>query len=197
VIGTVPDRPDESAWLQARERKWLPTLAVFGVIVFTTIGGYVAAALLATPAGPPVGFPGLVTVQPIAGWEPAGAGTTQGHPYLGIARGNGTLIVVDWGPASDAEALAVDVVEGVLQAELSQVSVSDELTSPTLADGTMGVRFRFVGVDPDTGGSLEGEVTTFVASAGRGVAFIGLAPEGQLPFMEGDLHTIIYRAKVG
>ena len=35
-----------------------PRSSVFAVIVLVTAGGYVAAALLATPAGPPVGLPG-------------------------------------------------------------------------------------------------------------------------------------------
>lgn len=197
MIGTIPDRPDEAAWLRSRERRWLPTLIVFAVIVAVTAGGYVVAALLATPAGPPVGFPGVVSVQPIAGWGSAGSGTAGGRPTVSVSRGNGTLVVVDWGPATDPRTLAVDVVEAVLRPELSQLSVSDQLEPVTLADGTTGVRFRFVGVDPDSGGSVEGEVTTAVTPSGRGVVFIGLAPEGQLAFVDGDLHTMIDRARVG
>jgi hypothetical protein len=197
VIDAVPDRPDEAAWLRARERRWLPVLAVFGVIAFTTLGGYVAAALLATPAGPPVGFPGVVSVQPIAGWETAGPGSTEGHPYVILTRGIGTLVVVDWGPATDAESLSVDVVKELLGAEFEQLSVSDELEPVILADGTIATRFRFVGVDPQNGGSIEGEVTVVVTPSGRGVVFIGLAPEGQLAFIGGDLRTMVDKAQVG
>jgi hypothetical protein len=196
MIETIPDRPDEAAWLRRRERRWLPTVIVLAVIVLVTAGGYVVAALLATPAGPPIGFPGVVSVQPIAGWGPAGTGSVQGHPYVSLSRGNGTLIIMDWGEADDADALAVDLVEDVLQPDLSQLSVSDELQPVTLADGSEGVRFRFVGVDPDSGGSVEGEVTVVVTATGRGVAFIGLAPEGQLAFVDGDLHTMIDHATV-
>ncbi len=197
MIGAVPGRPDEAVWLRARERRWLPTLAVLGVIVCTTFGGYVVSALLATPAGPPVGFAGVVSLQPIAGWEPSGTGAAEGHPYTTITRGNGTLVIVDWGAAADAESLATDVVEEVLQVTFSQVSVSDELTPVTLNDGTPGSRFRFVAVDASTGISVEGEVTTVVSASGSGVAFIGLAPEGGLAFVDGDLHTMIDRAIVG
>ena len=42
-----------------------------------------------------------------------------------------------------------------------------------------------------------GEVTTAITPSGLGVAFIGLAPEGELAFVDGDLHTMIDRAKVG
>lgn len=197
MIGTVPDRPDEARWLRARERRWWPTLAVFAVIVLVTVGGYVAAALLATPAGPPVGFPGVVSVQPIAGWESAEPGITEGHPYVSVTRGNGTLVVVDWGQVTTGESLATDVVDEVLDAEFSQLSVSDELEAVTLADGIQGVRFRFVGLDPDGGGSIEGEVTAVVTPAGRGVVFVGLAPDGQLAFVDGDLRTMVDLARVG
>ena len=86
-----PVRPDEAAWVQRREHAWLPAFAVLAVIVLTTVGGFVVAAALAQPAGPPVGFPGLVEVQPLSGWEPADPGSVDGRPFVQLTRGNGTL----------------------------------------------------------------------------------------------------------
>ncbi len=44
--------------MQRRERTWLPTLAVLGVILVVVLGGYVTAAALSEPAGPPVSVGG-------------------------------------------------------------------------------------------------------------------------------------------
>ena len=45
-----PPRPDESARMQRARpaRRWLPALAVLGVVVVTTLGGFVAAEAVTT-----------------------------------------------------------------------------------------------------------------------------------------------------
>ena len=192
-----PVRPDEAAWLQRREHAWLPAFAVLAVIVLTTVGGFVVAAALAQPAGPPVGFPGLVEVQPLSGWEPADPGSVDGRPFVQLTRGNGTLLVLDWGASpGDADVLARAVVDEALTPSFTQLTVSDRLEPVMLADGTPGARFTFVGVDPESGGSIEGEVTAVVVPSGRGVVFVGLGPEGSLAFIDGDIHTMIDQAEV-
>jgi len=176
---------------------WGPAVAVLVVITIVSLGGYVVAGILASPAGPPVGFPGLVSVQPLSGWEPAAAVSAGGRPAKRLTRGSGTLAIVDWGPSpGDADALATSVVEELLVPTFSQLSVSDRLEPILLSDGTPGVRFSFVGVDAQSGGAVEGEVTTVVDPAGSGIAFVGLVPEGQLSFVDGDLHTMVERAEV-
>ena len=67
----------------------------------------------------------------------------------------------------------------------------------TLADGTRGRSIPVRGARPDGGGSVEGEVTAVVTPEGRGVVFVGLAPEGQLAFVDGDLRTMVDMARVG
>jgi hypothetical protein len=196
----APPRPDASAWMRegARGRRWWPVFAVAGVVLVTTLGGFVAAAALSDPAGPPVGVPGVVSVQPLSGWEPADPGAVAGRPYVRLTRGSGTLVVVGWGPSSgDASALAREVRDELLGESLEQLSVSDRLTSVALARGAVGQRFTFVGIDADSGGAVEGEVTAVVTPEGQGVVFLGLAPEGLLAFIDGDLHTMVAAAAVG
>ena len=107
-------------------------------------------------------------------------------------------MVVGWGPfEGDAAALAAEVRDELLGESLEQLSVSDRLTSIPLEGGAVGQRFTFVGIDADSGGAVEGEVTAVVSSEGQGVVFIGLAPEGLLAFIDGDLHTMIAAAAVG
>lgn len=195
-IGTAqPRRPDEADPLFPAHR-WVAPLVVLLVIIVVVVGGYVVFAALSEPAGPPVGFDGAVSVQPLSGWEVAGQGEIDGHVYTRLSRGSGTLDVVAWGPAADAETLAIDY-RAVLRSQLSQLQVSDDLTPVVLEDGTSGVRFRYVGVVADTGITVEGEVTCVVTPHGQGVVFDGWAPEGMLPFVDGDIQTMVDRAVIG
>ena len=180
------------------ERRWLPMLAVLAVMAVATLGGFVVAAALSKPAGPPVGFPGLVQVQPLSGWEPASPDFLDGRSFVRLTRGSGTLLVLDWGASpSDPRILARTVVDEALTPSFAQVTVSQRLSSVVLADGTPGARFTFVGTDAESGGSVEGEITAAVGLSGRAVVFVGLAPEGLLAFVDGDLHTMVDQAEVG
>jgi hypothetical protein len=193
----MPMRPDRRSRQQRRERPWLPVIALSAVIAIATMGGYVVAALLATPAGAPVGFPGLVSLQPLAGWVSAGPGSANGKPTVVLTRGNGNLVVVDWGSTPSAsDGLADEVVDELLVPSFTQLSVSERPEAIALDDGTPGSMFTFVGIDPRNGGPVEGHVVTVVDEAGHGVVFLGLAPEGQLRFVDGDLTTMIDRAEV-
>lgn len=195
----APPRPDAAARLHTgADRRWLSALAVSGVLVVATLGGFVAAAALAEPVGSALSIPDAVSVQPLSGWEPAPAGTVEGRPFVRLTRGSGTLAAIAWGRApGDAEALAIAVRDDVLGRSLDRLTVSDSLAEVVLDRGLPGRRFTFTGVDRTTGASVEGEVTAVVDGSGEGVAFVGLAPEGLLAFIDGDLHTMIERATVG
>jgi hypothetical protein len=180
------------------QRRWLPALAVLGVLGVATLGGFVAAAALAEPVGSPLSIPGAVSVQPLSGWRPEPPGRVDGRPFVRLTRGSGTLVAIAWGQVSgDAEALAIAVRDDVLDRSLDRLTVSESLTEVALDRGLRGRRFTFTGVDRDSGASVEGEVTAVVDERGQGVAFVGLAPEGLLAFIDGDLHTMIERATVG
>jgi hypothetical protein len=163
------------------------------VIVFVVFGGYVTAAALSEPAGPPVSVGGVVTVQPLTGWQVVNTAAVGGLPALRLTRGVGNLDVVAVVPyGGSARALADDYVDRVLSRQLSHLSVSGELTSVPLRDGLVGERFSYIGVT-ETGSSVEGEVTA-VVTGDNGVVFDGWAPEGLLTFVDGDIHTMIDRA---
>jgi hypothetical protein len=179
-------------------RRWLPAIAVLGVVLATTLGGFVAAAALSEPAGPPVGIPGAVSVQPLTGWEPAESGTAAQRPFVRLTRGSGTLVAVAWGPfAGDADALAVEARDELLEASLEQLTVSEVLTPISFDQGLEGRRFTFVGIERESNAAVEGEVSTVVAPDGQGVVFVGHAPEGLLAFVDGDFETMIAAAVVG
>jgi hypothetical protein len=197
---TLPLRPDTSSRLRspARDRRWLPAIAVLGVVLATTLGGFVVAAALSEPAGEPVSIPGVVAVTPLSGWEPAEPSSIDGRPFVRLTRGNGTLAALAWGPfAGDAAALAAAVRDDVLGSLLEQLTVSDRLTVVRFDQGLVGRRFTYVGIDRGSGSAVEGEVTTVISPEGQGVAFVGIAPEGLLAFIAGDLQTMVSDATVG
>jgi hypothetical protein len=181
------------AW--RRDRAWLPTIAVASVIVLLVFGGFVVAAALSEPAGPPVTVGRAVTVQPLTGWEALAPGETGGLPADRITRGGGNLdVVVAPFYANGARSLANEYADRVLRSQLSSLSVSGDLTTVSLGQALLGERFTYVGVT-DTGASVEGEVTVTVTQSGAGVVFDGWAPEGLLSFVDGDIHTMIDRAR--
>jgi hypothetical protein len=197
TTATTPDgppaRPDESASQLREERRWLPTIVVAAVIAVLVFGGYVAAAALSEPAGPPVSVGGVVTVQPLTGWQVVNTSEVGGLPTLRLTRGVGNLDVVAVVPYDgSARALADDYVNRVLSHQLTHLSVSGDLTSVPLREGLVGERFSYIGVT-QTGSSIEGEVTA-VVTTDDGVVFDGWAPQGLLTFVDGDIHTMIDRA---
>lgn len=192
-----PLRPDEPAAFQRRERTWLPTLAVLAVLLVVVLGGYVTAAALSEPTGAPVSVGGVVTVQPLSGWEVAGTRPVGGLPFVRLTRGGGNLdVVVVPSFGGSASSLADEYVQRVLKRQLSRLSVSGRLDHVALGDGLEAVRFRYVGVT-DNGASIEGESTAVVTAAGDGVVFDGWAPQGLLSYVDGDLHTMIDHAAFG
>jgi hypothetical protein len=186
-----PPRPNGSDGVVVPRRRWLPTLAVLGVILVVVTGGYVVAVALSEQAGAPVDVGGVVILQPLSGWRSAGSRVVEGFPFARITRGSGNLdtVVVPGARGSDA-ALATGYVDSVLRSQLRRLSVSDRPEPVTLASGERAVRLSYVGLT-NTGTSIEGEFTALVTPGGDGVVFDGWAPEGLLAFVDGDIDTMV------
>lgn len=192
----APTRPDTSGGRRPSRGGWA-TLAVVATILVVVLGGYVVAAALSEPAGPPVGFPGAVVVRPLSGWIVAEPRSTFPRaPTFQLTRGNGNLIVSVRGRyTGDPEALAQEY-RGHLSEGLSQLSVSSRLEPVRLRSGMTGLRFAYIGVFSDTGTSVEGEVTVLVTPSGRGIVFNAWAPAGLLSFVRADVRTMVTEAEV-
>jgi hypothetical protein len=174
---------------------WRPSLVVVGVLLVLTLGGWIVAAALAEPAGQPVGFPGLVTVQPLSGWQSAGEREVPGASLVRLTRGGGNLDIVAFQPqGEDGRTLATRYVNSVLRTQLDRLSVSNRFSDIALQDGTQGLRFTYAGVAIETGQSIEGEVTVAFTPSGNAVVFDAWAAEGLFSYAQGDLHTMIARA---
>jgi hypothetical protein len=192
-----PPRPDAAPGTLREERRWLPTIAVVAVIGFVVLGGYVTAAALSSPAGRPETANGIVTVQPLSDWAFVGRFESPVCPGIRFTRGSGTLDAFAAPFAGDARALAERYATDVLEPEADRLSVSPNLETVRLPSGVTAVRFSYIGVFGEAGGSpVEGEVTALVSPSGAGVVFDGWAPQGVLRFVLGDEHTMIDRARV-
>ncbi len=194
----APVRPDVPADARRSSRGGWATFGVVTAILAVVLGGYVAAAALSEPVGPPVGIPGVVSVRPLSGWISAGGRTTfGGGPSIQLTRGSGNLLVTVREPyRGDPGSLAGAYRDSVLTERLSQLSVSRSLENVRLRTGLLGVRFAYVGVIGDTGTSVEGEVTVVVTPSGHGIVFDAWAPAGLLSFVRSDVRTMVNEAEV-
>lgn len=194
---SAPPRPDQQAWRHRAPRHWWPVLVAVAVTGVVVLGGYAVAGALAEPAGPPVGFRGVVTVRPLSGWSADEQLEVLGAPGIRLSRGSGNLDIIA-APGSEApEQLAQSYADGALPNQLERVRVSDRLEPVSLAGGVAAVRFEYIGVLASSGASIEGQVTTAVTGEGNGIIFDGWAPQGLLPFVRDDIQTMVARAQVG
>jgi hypothetical protein len=173
-------------------RRFLPAAVVLGVIVVVLFGGYVFAAALSEPTGPPVDVGGLVRVEPLSGW--AVAGRSSDPPGVRLSRGGGTLDVAAFGFTGDADALLRAYLEK-LEPQTEHLSIG-AVGTVRLASGLTGARVHYVGTLGDVQTPIEGELTAVVSPSGVGVVFNGWSSEGLLRFVLEDVGTMIDRAAI-
>lgn len=191
----APHRPDEAPSQRRLERRWLPALAVVGVIVFVTGGAQAVGDALAGPPGPPVDVGGAVRVQPEPGWELEGQDADAALLVRGTAR---LFIQARTGTTITAVDLARSYVEDDatgLRARFSRLTVEDPPEEVVAANGLPGLRFGYVGETKD-GASVEGVVTVVVSPTGSAVIFDGFATMGDLAWAVDDLRTMVDGAVV-
>ncbi len=202
----LPDRPDlATRRTRAPRRRLLPTVAVFVAIVFVVLGGFVVAAALAGPSGPPVDVAGLVRVRPATGWELASRGTFTGSwdtpggqvadvPFARLTRGSATLDVAAIpGFGGTPEDLARWYASEVLSRQLTQLSISDVRSTEVTVPGASGIRFAYLGVH---GTAIEGDVVVIVTGRGTGVIFDAWGAQGALASSLDDVVAMIEAAEI-
>jgi hypothetical protein len=202
----APDRPDLApAARPGPRRRFLPAALVLVAILVVVLGGFVVAAALSGPAGPPVDVAGLVRVQPAAGWELASRGTLQGTwqtsggtvsdvPFARLTRGSASLdLAVVTGYGGTPEDLARWYASEVLSQQLTQLSISDVRSTDATTAGGAAIRFAYLGVH---GSAIEGDVVVVVSSRGTGVIFDAWAAQGALASSLDDVTRMIREAEV-
>jgi hypothetical protein len=191
VRESFPHRSDEA---RGQGRRWLPPLAVLGVILVMTVGARGVADALAEPAGGPVEVGGVVRVQPRTGWTVSSREDRGSFHEALLVRGAAGLSIVGIEEASEPpEALAGSYAQ-VLSGRFVQLRLAGDGASATV-QGLPAVRFGYVGIT-DQGVTLEGVVTAVSAPSGNGAVFDAFAPEGELAAFAQDLDAMIAGAGV-
>jgi hypothetical protein len=176
-----------------RERRVLPALVVLLVLVVVVLGGYVTAAALSTPTGPPVEVAGIVRLRPLSGWETARR--FDDPPGVRLTRGSASLDVVAFPFGGSSIDLLRAYVDTFLEEPAEQLSVS-RVEPITLASGLPGARISYVGTFPGVAAPIEGRATAVVSGTGAGIVFDGWAPSGLLRYALDDVDAMTARAEV-
>jgi hypothetical protein len=149
------------------------------VLLFVTLGGFLFGGSSGAVAGDvvlgsPVAVTENVSIQLAEGWTVAQA--LQNPPGIVVTgAGGNALIGVPPGSGAPDDLLEFYVNE-ILASEAQQLSVG-EAEPLGLASGSA-LAASYVGVFPDVGAPLEGQVIAIVAPTGVGVVVDGWAPEG-------------------
>ena len=86
---SAPARPDEAPSQRRVERRWLPALAVLGVIAVLTVGSRGVSEALSDTPGEAIDLSEAVRVTPVAGWTVEGP--TKGDGYTTALLTHGTV----------------------------------------------------------------------------------------------------------
>ena len=176
-----------------RERRVLPAVLVLVVLATVVLGGYVTAAALSSPTGPPVDVGGLVRVRPLSEWEPAQR--FDDPPGVRLTRGSAALDVLTFPFGGSADELLREYVTVFLEEPADRLSVS-RIEPVTLASEVPGARVSYVGTFPGVQAPVEGRATAVVSESGVGVVFDGWAPSGLLRYALEDLDAMIDFAEI-
>jgi len=176
-----------------RYRSVLATICVLALTVVVVFGGYVVAAALSQPAGPPITVAGIVRVSPLSGWEVAERSAEP--PSVRLTRGSGNLDVFVFPFTGTPVELATEYVEQVLRPQADRLEVSRRVQLVRVGSRS-GVRVAYIGLFRGVQFQIEGQVTAVVSSSGGAVVFDGWAPAGLLQYATGDLKTMIDMAVI-
>ena len=184
------------------EARWLPTLGVLAVILFTTFGGFVvggdptAAGQEITGDGgeqsPPIGV-GPITIHPEPGWSVAEQ--IPDPPQLRLTSGAAQLFVVIPPSEASPEGHLQSYVEEILEPQAGQLSVS-RVRQVELPSGQLASLLAYVGSFEGVAAPLEGEVLAVVSPTGTPVLFDGWAPEGLWVGARGEVRSMVATAEI-
>jgi hypothetical protein len=173
--------------------RWLPTIAVAGVITAVVLGGLGLDDAIASPSAGKVEIGQSVTITAAPGWVSTGTGGSS----VGVELQKSDAILDATAEAYDGtptERLAG--VEAALQSDAAQISFGTE------QDGTIGgreaasVTFSAIVSGPSGSGTVDGEIVCLV-SGGTAILFEVYAPQGDLDPVADDIVAMVHSVEVG
>jgi hypothetical protein len=173
-------------------RRFVPTLAVAGIIAAVVLGGLGLDRTLAAPSAGKVVVGNSVTITAAPGWVRADDGTTGS---VTLQRANAQLIVQAVTYSGSAGTALVEV-ETSIKSEADQVSFGAE------DDGTIGghdvamAGFEAVVSGSSGSGTVDGEIICMIAG-GNAIIFEAVAAQGYLGDVVDDVKAMVSSVEVG
>jgi len=186
----APARPDEAPSQRRRERRWVPALAVLGVIALITGGGRGVSDALGEAAGA-IDVSDAVQVQPAAGWTVDGPHEGDGYRTVLLTHGTAAMQVTA-APGGRPPFEILDAYIGqVLASGLGRLQVGQ----PEVATigGIPAAKVGYYGIT-SAGVAVEGVVVTATTPSGTEVVFDVVAPQGDLASVAEDVVGMIRSA---
>jgi hypothetical protein len=176
--------------------RWGPVAAVVVAIAVLTLGGRVAADLVGGTSPVTVGVDGVATITPPGGWaveDPSGTPTDGSRRFV-LTKGGAVVAFT----AIDGALVAAPELASRYRLALEDRFVQLAWTRPVAVTvgGVPGVRFAYGGLG-SSGTAVEGVVAVAVSPSGEGLIIDGVASEGSLAAVAGDLATMAEGARIG
>lgn len=175
-------------------QKWLPTIAVAGIVAGVVLGGLGLDRAIAAPSAGTVEIGQSVTITAAPGWVRSETGGGSGGG-VDLQKSDATLsaTAVSYGGSPSG---ALSEVEAELQQDAADISFGTE------HDGALGgrdaatVTFSAIVSGPSGSGTIDGEVVCLVVD-GRAILFEVIAPQGDLDPVADDVLTMVSSVEVG
>jgi hypothetical protein len=172
-------------------QKWLPTVAVAGIMAGVVLGGIGLDQVIPSPSAGTVSVGSSVTIVGAPGWVRADDGT---GPVI-LQKGN-ARIVVEAEPYSGTASAALASVEDTISRDVVQASFGAE------QDGTIGGRevamstFGALVAGDSGSGTIDGELICMIAGDNV-VIFEAVTPQGGLGDVRNDVKAMASSVEVG
>lgn len=174
-------------------QKWLPTIAVAGIVVGVVLGGLGLDRVIAAPSAGTVEIGQSVTITAAPGWVRTETSGSSGGVDLQKSDATLSATAVSYGGSPSG---ALSEVEAELQQDAADISFGTE------HDGALGgrdaatVTFSAIVSGPSGSGTVDGEVVCVVVD-GRAILFEVIAPQGDLDPVADDVLTMVSSVEVG
>jgi hypothetical protein len=189
---SAPARPDEAPSQRRTERRWIPALAVLGVIALVTGGGRGISDALSDVSGV-IDVSDALRVHPVAGWTVDGPHQGEGFRTVLLTHGTAAMQVTAAPGVRQPFEILDAYVGAVLESGLGRLRVGQPQAATI--GGRPAAKVGYFGIT-EGGVAVEGVVVTAGAPSGEEVVFDVVAPQGDLATVAQDVVRMIETAEL-
>ena len=174
-------------------QKWLPTIAVAGIVAGVVLGGLGLDKAIAAPSAGTVEIGQSVTITAAPGWVKTETSGSSGGVALQKSDAilSATAVSYDGSPSE-----ALSEVEAVLQQDAAEISFGTEQDGAVAGHDAAMVAFSAIVSGPSGSGTVDGEIICLVVN-GNAILFEAVAPQGDLDPVADDIVAMVKSVEVG